>query len=126
MFAGLSRTALSSVASVARPRGASAGDILFREGEKGTEFFVIKTGRVRVDQRGEKIRELGAGDWFGELALLDRGPRSATVTALEKLELLVVNELEFSSLIDEVPGLAHQLLATIAVRLRESETRNYI
>jgi CRP-like cAMP-binding protein len=126
LFAGLGRAALSSIASVAHPRGAASGDVLFREGDKGTEFFVIRSGRVRVDQHGETVRELGAGEWFGELALLDRGPRSATVTALEDMEMLVVNELEFSSLIDEVPGLAHQLLATIAMRLRESESRQYI
>jgi CRP-like cAMP-binding protein len=87
---------------------------------------VIRSGKVRVDQRGHKLRELGTGDWFGELALLDRGPRSATVTAITDVELLVVNELEFSSLIDEVPMLAHKLLATLAMRLRESELRQYI
>jgi CRP-like cAMP-binding protein len=124
LFSGVGRPELNSVASVARTRDAPAGDVLCREGERGTEFFVIRSGRVRVDQNKRKLRELGPGDYFGELSLLDRGPRSATVTALTPVELLVISELDFSSLVDEVPSLAHHLLATLAARLREAESRS--
>ena len=121
LFGGLGRHELASIASVAHTRTVEAGAVICREGERGTEFFVIRDGRVRVTVGGKKRREMSAGDSFGELALLDRGPRSATVTAITAVELLVIGELDFTALLDEVPSLSHHLLAQLATRLREVE-----
>ena len=71
--------------------------------------------------RGRKSRMLGPGDCFGEMALLNRAPRSATVTAETDLHLLVLSSREFSALLDDVPAVARKVLATLADRVREDE-----
>jgi CRP-like cAMP-binding protein len=123
LFAALGRPELASIASVVTSRDVAAGGVICAEGEPGAEFFVIRSGRVRVDQGGRKKRELAAGEFFGELALLDRGPRSATVTAISDVALAVISEQDFSMLIDEVPAVAHKLLAHLAGLVRETEAR---
>jgi CRP-like cAMP-binding protein len=121
LFAGLSDSDVAAITRPARPESASAGDVLCRQGDPGHDFFVIVDGEASVDQGGRVIARLGPGDYFGELALLDRGPRSATVTAITDMRLLRLAELDFSAVLDEVPALAHKLLAALAHRLREVE-----
>lgn len=121
LFAGLGRHELRSIASVASRRVVPAGEIACREGDPGDEFFVIDAGRVRVAQHGRVLREMGAGEFFGELALLDRGPRSATVTAITDASLTVLREQDFAMLIDEIPAIAHKLLAYLAGLVRQSD-----
>ena len=123
LFFGLGRAEIDTLLQVAARRTVSDGEVLCREGEPGKEFFLISAGEAVVTQRGRHLRRLGPGDFFGELALLDRGPRSATVTADGPVTLHVIKELDFAALLDEVPGVAHKLLATLASRLREAETR---
>jgi CRP-like cAMP-binding protein len=98
-----------------------AGKELVTQGETGREFFVIVEGSAIVVRDGEQITTLGPGDFFGELALLDRGPRSATVIAETPMQLLVLAQREFSGLLDEVPSLAHKLLKGMAKRVREAD-----
>jgi CRP/FNR family transcriptional regulator, cyclic AMP receptor protein len=74
--------------------------------------------------RGRKVAELGPGKFFGDLALLDRAPRNATVVAETPMEVLVLGQREFAALIDEVPGFAHKLLAGLARRLREADAKS--
>ena len=121
LFAELAAHDVAAITRAARPQSAAAGDVLCREGEPGHDFFVIVEGQATVDRGGHVVARLGAGDSFGELALLDRGPRSATVTAASAMRLLVLAELDFSAVLDEVPALAHKLLAALARRLREAE-----
>jgi CRP/FNR family cyclic AMP-dependent transcriptional regulator len=71
---------------------------------------------------GEAIADLGPGDYFGELALLDAGPRTATVVATDAIDVLVIGRQQFNTVLDEVPGLARRLLTTTARRLREAST----
>ncbi len=78
------------------------------EGSTGSEFFVIIDGDATVSRRGRKVATLGPGDAFGELALLDKAPRNATVTAQTPMEVVVLGQREFGGLIDEVPGLRAQ------------------
>ncbi len=124
LFAELSANDVAAITRAARPESAAAGDVLCREGEPGHDFYVIVDGEATVDRGGRLLRRIGPGDSFGELALLDRGPRSATVTAATDLRLLRLAELDFSALLDEVPALAHKLLAALARLLREAEARS--
>jgi len=100
------------------------GKALCKEGETGREFFLILAGTASVKRKGRKVATLGKGQFFGEMALLDRGPRSATVVADTDMTLLVLGQREFGGLIDEVSGLAHKLLAAMASRLREADARD--
>ncbi len=81
------------------------------------------SGEATVRRNGRKVATLGPGSYFGELALLDRGPRSATVVADTDMELAVIGQREFMSVIDQVPTVAEKLLSSMAARLREADTR---
>ena len=100
-----------------------AGKVLVEEGKPGHEFFLIVEGRAEVRRKNRKVASLGPGQFFGELSLLDRGPRSATVIAETEMTLLVLGQREFAGVIDDVPAMAHKLLAALAGRLREADTR---
>ncbi len=100
-----------------------AGRVLVREGAAGAEFFVIIDGTAEVSMHGQTVATLGPGAFFGDLALLDKAPRNATVTAVTPMELLVLGQREFAAMIDEVPGFAHKLLSGLAHRLREYDVK---
>jgi CRP-like cAMP-binding protein len=100
-----------------------SGKVLVKEGAVGHEFFLILEGQAVVRRGGRRIAMLGPGQYFGEMALLDRGPRSATVVADTDMDLLVLGQREFSGLLDQVPSLSYKLLAVMAARLREADTR---
>ena len=85
---------------------------------------MIIDGDATVSRQGRKVATLGPGDAFGELALLDKAPRNATVTARPPMELVVLGQREFGGLIDEVPGFARKLLAGMARRLRDSDAKS--
>jgi CRP/FNR family transcriptional regulator, cyclic AMP receptor protein len=118
LFSACSKRDLQLVARRAEDVRVAAGKVLVNEGETGHEFFVIIDGTARVTRRGKRVATLGPGSAFGELALLDKAPRNATVIAETPMELVVLGQREFSALIDEVPGFAHKLLAGLARRLR--------
>lgn len=102
---------------------APAGTVLTEEGAIGREFFFILTGRASVRRRGRKVALLGPGDYFGELALLDRKPRSATVVADTDMALLNMTQREFFTLLEDVPPLARKLLSAMAGRLRDADQK---
>ena len=116
LFAGLLPSELN-------PQEISAGDVVCTEGEPGHEFYVIASGEAAVERKGRTVAKLSTGDHFGELALLDRGPRSATVRALTDGRLYVLHEQSFTAVLNEVPALAQKLLAAMAGRLREADAR---
>src|SRR3954467_6301078 len=95
-----------------------AGDVLMTEGEAGPEFYVIIDGEVGITSGGETLAKLGAGAYVGEQALLDPGPRTATVTALRDTQAVLLSSREFYAAIDDVPGIARKLLAGMTRRLR--------
>ena len=101
----------------------SAGRVLVEEGTVGREFFFILDGSATVRKGGRKVATLGPGNYFGELSLLDRQPRSATVTADTDMTLLVLDQRRFNGLLDDMPTLAHKLLAAMAQRIREADAR---
>ena len=123
LFSSCSKRELSRIASLADQIEVSEGKVLTREGDPGSEFFVVVEGqaRVMVGDRG-RVAPLGPGASFGELSLLDQGPRSATVEAETDMQLLVLDARSFSSLLAEVPSVARKLLAAMAARLRVAET----
>ncbi len=121
LFAGLFPSEVDRIALVMKPRDVAAGEVICAEGEPGREFFVLARGHAGIQRQGETVAELHVGDHFGELALLDRGPRSATVTALDDCRLYVLGDAAFAAVLNEVPALAQKLLAALARRLREAE-----
>ncbi|MEX2254564.1 MAG: cyclic nucleotide-binding domain-containing protein [Acidimicrobiia bacterium] len=118
LFSACSKKDLQAVAKRAEDVQVDAGKVIVSEGSAGAEFFVILEGQATVSRHGQQVATLGSGDFFGDLALLDRAPRNATVTAIGPMELVVLGQREFAALIDEVPGFAHKLLAGLARRLR--------
>ena len=105
VFAGLSRRALERVDSLLTPIVFQDGDVLCHEDRLGREAFVIISGEVEVSRGADHLATLGAGAVVGEMALLDRAPRTATVTAAGTVEALVMNAQEFASLLT-VPTVA--------------------
>ena len=99
-----------------------AGSELFREGEDGDAFFVVLDGtaEVRKGASNRKVNSLSEGAWFGELALLDAAPRSASVVAATDLELAVLGARIFRTLLRELPTISERLLAALAGELREA------
>lgn len=95
-----------------------AGKVLMKEGASAREFFAVIDGSMRVEQNGREIARLGPGDFFGEIALVDGGPRTATVTAEVASRLLVVGHREFHSLLEQNPGIQLQVLQALAKRVR--------
>ena len=111
---------LQDVAHLAEQVQVGSGEVLAREGRIGREFFLILSGSVAVTQRGRRVNTLGPGDFFGELAAMDPGPRNATVTALSDLDVLIIGPREFSAMAD-IPGFRDALFRSMARRLRTAE-----
>lgn len=99
------------------------GKVLCEEGTIGREFFLIVEGTASVRRHGRRIATLGPEQYFGELALLDRRPRSATVVSETEMQLLVLEQRQFNTILDAVPALGRKLLAAMATRLRESDAK---
>jgi len=121
LFSGCNRKELSHIASLATEIDVPQGKVLAHEGSPGREFYVILDGKASVSIDGNDVATLGPGDFFGEMALLDQGPRVATVTADTAMEVAVLDPREFSTLVEEHPGVARKILKVLAHRLRESE-----
>lgn len=121
LFSACTRRDLQRVSRAVDEVTVPAGTDLTVEGSVGREAFVILSGTASVRRGGEELARLGPGSHFGELALLDGGPRTATVTAEDEMTLLVLSKPAFNAVLDEVPTLAHKLLVSLARRLRESE-----
>ena len=120
LFAGCSKGELKRLASVADEIDLREGTILTREGRAGHEFFVLIEGTVRVAQDSRTIAELGSGDWLGEISLLTKSLRTATVTATSPVRALVITERDFRRTITEMPSIAMKVLSSVADRLSQT------
>jgi CRP-like cAMP-binding protein len=118
LFEGLSQKELNQVHRQARQGEFSAGDVIVTEGETGVGFHLILSGRAKVLAGKRTIATLGPGDFFGELSLIDRGPRTATVVANTTLKTLSLVSWEFLPMLDRNPSIARKLLVVICGRLR--------
>jgi CRP/FNR family cyclic AMP-dependent transcriptional regulator len=120
LFAGCSKTELRELALVADELDLREGRTLVREGQAGREFFVLVEGGVRVSRKGRKLNDLGAGDWFGEIALLTNTPRTATVTATSPIRVLVITDRSFRRVVESMPKIALKVLSTLGQRLAKN------
>jgi CRP-like cAMP-binding protein len=121
LFSGFDRRRLQRLGMLADEVDVPAGKVLMRQGETGTDMMAIVSGRVAVERDGVRLNTLGAGDFFGEIALVDGGPRSATVTAEEPSRLMVIGHREFHALMEEFPEVAVQVMNALAHRIRRLE-----
>jgi CRP-like cAMP-binding protein len=121
MLAGCSRRQLRAIARISEVIEVAEGTVLARSGEPGQEFFLILDGTARVEVSARKRARLQPGQYFGEMSLLDGGPRSATVVADTPLRLLVIKRGDFATLLREAPELTQSLLATLSRRVRMAE-----
>ena len=111
---------LQTVARVVKDIDHASGTVIAREGEPGVGLFVIVDGTAEVTIGGAKKVSLGPGDFFGEIALLDGGPRTATVTATSDIEMLGLTEWVSRGLMQEHPSIAVKTLQQMASRLRNA------
>jgi CRP/FNR family cyclic AMP-dependent transcriptional regulator len=117
LFQHCSKHDLQQIASAADEIDLPAGKLLTREGDRGREFFVLVDGTAEVRKDGELIRTLGPGDFLGEIALISREPRTATVTTTSDVQALVITDQAFASLLDHMPSVEKAVLEALADRL---------
>ena len=117
LFEGLSRKELAHLAAVTEDLDVPAGTVLCREGTWGREFFVIIDGEAEVSKGGKRVATCGTGDFFGEIALLEKVQRTATVTATTPLRFFVLTSQSFRPMLDGNPKIAGKILTTVARRL---------
>ena len=124
LFRACSKRDLRAIARLADYDACQPGEVLVKEGQRGSELFVIVDGEAEVRRGGKTVATLGAGDYFGELAVLHPAPRTATVVATTEMDVLIVTPRELTVLLADVPLLARKLLAGMASRIQESDARS--
>ncbi len=124
LFAGLEPGELEEIGRIADEIDARAGTILTHEGRHEGYFFVIISGTVRIDRGGQTINMIGDGDFLGEIALLDGGPRTATATAVTDCRLLQVTQQRFTKLLDDSPPIRAAIFEEVGRRLRTLDTES--
>ncbi len=123
MFAKLARKDLKSLAASMKERTFTTGTVITEPGQSGVGFFVIESGSATVTVGGENRRTLKAGDYFGEIALIDDGPRTARITADTDVRCYGLTAWDFRPFVQAHPDVAWSLLETLARRVREAESR---
>ena len=124
LFSACNKKELTLIGRAADEVRVAAGKVLCEQGKPGFEFFLILDGEATVRRNNKKVAALGVGASFGELALLTRMPRNATVEAATEMTVLVLGQREFSGLLDEVPGMAHKMLSSMADRLSQADAKS--
>ena len=117
LFSRLSKPELRDLAMLADEIDLRDGKEMTRQGQPGREFFVLLEGTADVRKNGRKINTLGPGDFFGEIALVSREPRTATVTATSPVRTLVITDRSFRRLLDESPQVKTKVMEAMAKRL---------
>jgi CRP-like cAMP-binding protein len=120
LFSRCSKRQLRAIAALADEIERPSGRVLAREGTLGLEFFVIVDGAAEVRRGSRRVALLGAGDFFGEIALVTRTPRTATVTLIEPSTLLVMAERDFDTLLKDDPQIQARILRALGDRLAET------
>lgn len=117
LFASASKQELVEIASIADEIDFPGGKVLIKEGDSGREFFVLIEGTAAVERGGKQVAAIGAGDFFGEIALIAKTPRNATITTTSPVRALVITDRAFRQLIDRSPQIAVCVLTALAERL---------
>jgi CRP/FNR family transcriptional regulator, cyclic AMP receptor protein len=117
LFSRLDKKGLQDVAHIADELDLPAGKEMATEGDRGREFFVLLEGEAEVTKGGERINTMKKGDFFGEIALVTKMPRTASVTATTDVEVLVINERDFGALLKRSPEVGRQIAEALAERV---------
>lgn len=125
LFASCSVKELQRVAKAGTELSVPAGTTIIDQGQAGREAFVVMSGSLTVKRNGKKVATLGTGAMVGELALLDHGPRTASVITETDCSLFVIDQRSFAGVLDTVPSMAHKLLSGLAGRIREFDRAYY-
>lgn len=124
IFAGCTKKELQEIVRLTTEVTVPKGRVLTTEGEHGSEFAIVLDGTAEVTQRGKVVNTLSPGSHYGEMALLDEGPRTATITATSEMSLAVVARNEFGQLVEDVPAVAHAVMRGLARRIRELDSNS--
>lgn len=125
LFSACSNKELQLIAKASDELTIADGRNLVTQDESSREAFVIIDGKAVVKRNNRKVADLGPGAIIGELGLLDRGPRTATVVAEGPVDVLVIGPREFAALLDDVPSITHKLLKSLASRVRDLDAKTY-
>jgi CRP/FNR family cyclic AMP-dependent transcriptional regulator len=123
LFSDLDKKELQGLASSMKERRFDPGSTIAVEGQTGVGFFIIEEGEATISVKGEELNTLGPGDYFGEVALIDDGARTATITAKSPLKCYGITSWEFRPLVEQNADLGWKMLQTMAKMLRASEQR---
>jgi CRP-like cAMP-binding protein len=123
LFSACPPTELAQVAKLCTLARVPAGRVLAREGEFGHEFFVVASGSAVVSVNDSRVAVLGPGEFFGEIALLDGGPRTATVTAETDLAVEVISQRDFFTLLTNTPTVTRRILRHLGARIRATDAQ---
>jgi len=118
LFNGLTDRSFEAIANLASETDYGTDDDLVRQGEPGDRFIILVSGRARVQRDGRTLRELGPGDFLGEISLVDGGPRTATVRALEPIHAFVIERAGFLELIERIPVFRLEVMSALTERIR--------
>ncbi|HVF75185.1 MAG TPA: cyclic nucleotide-binding domain-containing protein [Acidimicrobiales bacterium] len=124
MFSACSKKELEMIARQAEELDVPAGETLIKQGASGRDFFVVVEGKAAVTRDGKDVGTVGAGNFFGELALLDKSPRNATVTASTAMRVFVLTQPSFHGLLATIPSLSNKVMVGMARRLQEFDSRS--
>jgi len=119
IFKGLPAREIEFISRSVKERIYEPGAVIVKQGEPGIGFFMIVDGRVDVSHDSHKIREMGPGEFFGEMALMEERVRTATITAKERTRCLQLVRWDFRALLKENPELAVRMLEVVVQRMRE-------
>ena len=117
LFASASKQELAEIAGIADEIDLPEGKVLIKEGDTGREFFVLIEGTAEIARGGKKVASIGPGDFFGEIALIAKTPRNATITTTSPIRTLVITDRAFRQLLDHAPQIQIGVLTALAERL---------
>jgi len=120
LFAGCTSKQIQFIATQVEDMDFAAGRVLCKEGQSGADFFVLLSGAADVTRKGRKIAKMGPGDFFGEIALVDGGPRTATVTTTAPSRCLVLGPRQFQNVLHQDADIAHSVMKALSLRVREA------
>jgi CRP/FNR family cyclic AMP-dependent transcriptional regulator len=123
LFSSCGRKELRAIAKTAKIVPVRSGSQIITEGEEGNTMYVVLDGSARVSRSGRKLATVGPGSAFGELALLSKGPRTATVVAVTNMELALITRRQLNGLLESAPSFARKLLESLADIVRELDKK---
>lgn len=123
LFSDCSPAEIEAISQAMNEQAFEAGQIIVTQGTPGQAFYLILSGRVEIVRDGRSLGAFGPGDFFGEMALLDSAPRSATIRAIDPTACVMLSSWDFRSLVEKVPSIAIRLLEVLSRRLRVADER---